>query len=77
MVPKRGVPSSFDPGSEVASATPGAIRSGFTRPSNARPRDEKGAISPELPLSAICGTPIEIAGRSCRADGGGRNPAHA
>ena len=66
MVPKRGVPSSFDPGSEVASATPGAIRSGFTRPSNARPRDEKGAISPELPLRAICGTPIEIAGRSCR-----------
>ena len=65
-VPNRGVPSSFAPGSEVATTTPGATRSGFTLPSKASPREENGAISPELPLRAICGTPIAIAGCSCR-----------
>ena len=40
-VAKRGDPSGFAPGSEVASPTPGATRSGFTRPSNASPDDEK------------------------------------
>ena len=49
-VPKRGVPSSLAPGSEVVSATPGAARSGLTRPSKASPREENGAIPPSLPL---------------------------
>jgi len=75
-VPKRALPSSFAPGSEVASATPGATRSGFTRPSNASPREEKGATSPELPLSAMRGTPIEIAGRSCRRTAAAARPPY-
>ena len=36
-------PSASAPGSAVATPTPGATRSGFTRPSNARPGDENGA----------------------------------
>ena len=45
-------------------ATPGAARSGLTRPSKARPREENGAIEPSLPLRTTRGTPIEIAGCS-------------
>src|SRR5438128_194790 len=43
IVPKRGEPSDATPGSEVAISTPGATRSGFTRPSYASPVDENGA----------------------------------
>ena len=64
-VPKRGVPSSLAPGSEVVSATPGAARSGLTRPSKASPREENGAIPPSLPLCTTRGTPIETAGCWC------------
>ena len=42
-VPYAGEPSAFAPGSLVATATPAATRSGFTRPSKASPRDEKAA----------------------------------
>ncbi len=55
------------PGSEVASTTPGAATSGFTRASKARPRDENGAISAAEPLRAVLGTPIETIAWPCLA----------
>ena len=58
-VPKRAEPSSLRPGSAVASTTPGATRSGFTRASKASPCDENGAIPPSDPLGKVAGRPIE------------------
>ena len=47
-MPKRGEPSAFEPGSDVAIPTPGATTSGFTRPSKASPRDENVRRAPRL-----------------------------
>ena len=60
-VPNRDVPSALAPGSEVARPTPGATRSGFTRPSNASPADENAATRRRLGLGRVCIAPIETA----------------
>ena len=43
---KAHYPELFAPGSAVSSATPGATRSGLTRPSNASPDEENCATRP-------------------------------
>ena len=56
-VPKRGVPSSFVPGSAVGMVTPGAASSGLTVPSYESPREEKSAIRRPSVFGAARGVP--------------------
>ena len=63
-VTNRGEPSALAPGSEVARPTPGATRSGFTRPSNASPDDEKLATRPwSVSGAARAGPSVTITGK--------------
>ena len=52
------VPKLAAPGSEVASETPGATSSGFTRPSKASPVDENAATWPRSGFAELLGRPI-------------------
>ena len=48
------------PGTDVASATPGATTSGFTLPSNARPSEEKPATWPRVVFVSSCAAPTAM-----------------
>ena len=61
------MPSSALPGSAVSRLTPAATRSGLTKPSKARPRDENGATRPSTLLASPLSIPIDTSGRRPKA----------